>query len=165
MFINFFISFLFTRLPAGWKAEPKPPQPCRLGRVVSVATQGGNNQRVALSVSRTRCCQQLFILFTTAITSAVVSQLFHHSSSYSCTVEAVHQPSHVHAFTIPRTCDSPRTIVRSRRSLILRQQLLRGYSDRHPPVEVRTSKEGGRQCRAEKRSGNGPRSVKVEDNP
>jgi hypothetical protein len=33
-------------------------------------------------------------------------------------------------------------------------------------VEVRTkAKEGGRQCRAEKRAGNGNRSVQVEDDP
>jgi hypothetical protein len=39
---------------------------------------------------------------------------------------------------------------------------LRGYSDDSPPVEVRTkAKEGGRQCRAEKRAGNGNRSVGV----
>jgi hypothetical protein len=41
---------------------------------------------------------------------------------------------------------------------------LRGYSDDSPHVEMRTkAKEKGPQCRAEKRAGNGNRSVRVED--
>jgi hypothetical protein len=42
----------------------------------------------------------------------------------------------------------------------------RVYSDDSPLVEVRTkAKERGRQCRAEKRAGNGNRSVQVEGDP
>ena len=41
-----------------------------------------------------------------------------------------------------------------------------GYSDDSSLVEMRMkAKDGERQCRAEKRAGNGNRSVQVEENP
>ena len=43
---------------------------------------------------------------------------------------------------------------------------MRGYSDDSPLVEMRMkAKEGDRQYRAEKRAGNGNRSMQVEDDP
>jgi hypothetical protein len=43
---------------------------------------------------------------------------------------------------------------------------LRGYSDDSPLIEMRIkAKEKERQCKAEKRAGNGNRSVQVKDDP